>query len=431
MKWLKGLLALRRERPPWAFFAHAIIAKAAQNAPVVRPNAKMNSFLQTWGPSHKRLPNHLKHIFKAAKKYNVRWEAISIDPEIVHQLPIWFHLGASDDVKKLNNHLYASCLRDNHKVRSVSDMESLICRQDPSHRKHKDCSCNSCISNRLIHCKKPFKCALLAKDLLTCILPKWNPESCATHYTLHIDPKQIPENGSADDKNAHAAFNPVFPSPKTLEEGFWAFVVHRPQSTYSARQAITLPGPHPGLADITTADAHLISKDGDHISAGSAWFRAEDTHNVSIKLSDNLASPRAGEIGALIAAISPLPTNTPIHIHTKTQKLRKDLTFNLTQLEDTNWIAHPHSNMMKALVAKLRMQPALTIISSWNKDLPKDVTEQAQSKARESLQNERVDNIPTEIDMSIELTGMKLMTGSQKLFYQSIRQLQQPVKQRR
>jgi hypothetical protein len=34
LKWLKGLLAPIEKRPLWAFFAHALLAKAAQNSPV-------------------------------------------------------------------------------------------------------------------------------------------------------------------------------------------------------------------------------------------------------------------------------------------------------------------------------------------------------------------------------------------------------------
>jgi hypothetical protein len=223
LKWLKGLLAPLPERPQWAFFAHALIAKAAQSSPIVRPEAKINTFLQTWDPSPKRLPTHLKRIFKTAKKYNLRWEAISVEPEVARQLPIWFHLGASDNIKKLNNHLYANCLRDNHKVRSVGELETLTRRQDPLHRKHKECPCHHCALDRTILCKKPFKCQQLAKDLLTCILPKWNPETSTTPYSLHISPEQIPSNRETDKSKAPIMFDPTFPSPKSIDEGFRVF----------------------------------------------------------------------------------------------------------------------------------------------------------------------------------------------------------------
>ncbi|KAG1882494.1 hypothetical protein F4604DRAFT_1518493, partial [Suillus subluteus] len=51
LKWLKSLLAPTPVKPQWAFFAHTLIAKAMQNSPVVKPEAKVNCFLQSWDPS--------------------------------------------------------------------------------------------------------------------------------------------------------------------------------------------------------------------------------------------------------------------------------------------------------------------------------------------------------------------------------------------
>ncbi|KAG1890712.1 uncharacterized protein F5891DRAFT_1197797 [Suillus fuscotomentosus] len=119
LKWLKGLLAPIETRPRWAFFANAILAKAALNSPIVKHSAKINPFLQTWSPSQKRLPSNLRRIIQTAKKYGTRWEAITINPSIARELPVWFHIGASADLNKLNNHLYAACLRDNHLATST------------------------------------------------------------------------------------------------------------------------------------------------------------------------------------------------------------------------------------------------------------------------------------------------------------------------
>ncbi|KAG1794079.1 hypothetical protein EV424DRAFT_1274466, partial [Suillus variegatus] len=149
-------------------------------------------------------------------------------------------------------------------------------------------------------------------------------------------------------------FSPIFPSPKTLDEGFRAFVAQRPPCTSPASQTPTPQRRTPEIARITTVNAHQISIDGNHVSAGIAWFSNDDPHNVSVKLPEELAGPGAGEIGALLMAISTLQTDTPIHITTKTSKLQKDLTVNLPRLKDTNWITHTNSNIMKALIAKLR-----------------------------------------------------------------------------
>lgn len=95
LKWLHGLSAPKSKRPLWTYFARVLSANAAQHSPIVRPEACINSFLQTWAPSQKKLPTHLKRILKAAKKYNLKWDSISIKPEVARLLPVWFHLHRS------------------------------------------------------------------------------------------------------------------------------------------------------------------------------------------------------------------------------------------------------------------------------------------------------------------------------------------------
>jgi hypothetical protein len=103
LKWLKGLLVPTKERPQSTFFAHSLIANAAQASPVVKPQAQISPFLQTWSPSTKKLTPHLSRMIKTAKKYNVRWEETSLDREITRLLSLWFHIGASSNLSKLNN----------------------------------------------------------------------------------------------------------------------------------------------------------------------------------------------------------------------------------------------------------------------------------------------------------------------------------------
>ncbi|KAG1760804.1 hypothetical protein EDD22DRAFT_780618 [Suillus occidentalis] len=162
-----------------------------------------------------------------------------------------------------------------------------------------------------------------------------------------------------------------------------------------------------------------------------AWFGNDNPCNIAVKVPEELAGPGAGEIGALLVAISSLQTDIPIHIHTRTSKLQKDLTSNLTRLEDTNWVTHPNSSIMKVLIAKLRARSALTTLSDWEINISKEMTDRLQLQGTESLWKDKHDDIPTVIDTALELTSMKLSTGSQKRFYQNIRLAKQPAKQRR
>ncbi|KAG1785204.1 uncharacterized protein HD556DRAFT_1250283, partial [Suillus plorans] len=242
----------------------------------------------------------------------MRWEAISINPEITRQLPVWFHLGASNELKKLNNRLYANCLRAGHKALSVGKLEALTLRQDPSHRKHHKCPCTNCTYDRTLQCKKPFKCMQLAKDILTCILPKWNPQSCTTPYALNISPEQIATVEETQSDQAPAPFDPIFPTTDSLDSGFRAFITPRTPCTLPARQIREQQRNTPELIRIIIACSHQINRNSDHESSGVAWLGHGNIRNKAIKLPEDLAAPGAREAGALLTAISTLPTNIPL-----------------------------------------------------------------------------------------------------------------------
>ncbi|KAG1789813.1 uncharacterized protein HD556DRAFT_1213730, partial [Suillus plorans] len=222
--------------------------------------------------------------------------------EIARKLPVWFHLGASSDLNKLNNHLYANCLRQVHKVYTVGQLENLARRQDPDHKKNKECPCSHCSLDRSIQCKKPFKCMQLMKRILTCILPKWNPATCTTPYMLTISPEQFTTigNDQDDQDQTPCIFNPVLPSPETLDEGFRIFSASDPPCTILASQTKVHQRAPPELIKITITGTHNVNKDGDHESGGSVWFRTRDTCNLSIKIPEELAAPGTGEAGALL-----------------------------------------------------------------------------------------------------------------------------------
>ncbi|KAG1881982.1 hypothetical protein C8R48DRAFT_587415 [Suillus tomentosus] len=178
LMWLKGLLKPEQERPPWAFFANALIAKYVKPAPTVHPTVKINLFLQSWKPLTRKLPPSLQRIIKAAKTYHVKWDACIIPPQVARQLPIWFHIGANQNLNKLNNYYYANCLRDKHNVRTVGDIEAITSPMPQGHLNKKECECDRCNKERTqYNCNKPYRCRKTAIDILHCILPKWNPST--------------------------------------------------------------------------------------------------------------------------------------------------------------------------------------------------------------------------------------------------------------
>ncbi|KAG2336831.1 hypothetical protein BDR05DRAFT_896206, partial [Suillus weaverae] len=129
------------------------------------------------------------------------------------------------------------CLRENHKVTSVQHISDIANRNDPTHRKRKECMCNPCSKDRNnLKCTKPFKCAQLAKDMMECILPKWNPNTTIQSFNPDLTSDQITTNEKAIKKNELVLFDPKIPSPSSVEEGFRIFTCPEPQSKTPAEQ---------------------------------------------------------------------------------------------------------------------------------------------------------------------------------------------------
>ncbi|KAG1853362.1 ribonuclease H-like protein, partial [Suillus subluteus] len=166
-------------------------------------------------------------------------------------------------------------------------------------------------------------------------------------------------------------------------------------------------------------------------SGGGAFFGQNDTRNLSINVPERLACPGAGEIAALLKVAQSIPTNSPLHAVVKSSRLRKDLTKNLRKLEDLDWSTHEHKHLMKSLVTHLRTRSALTTLNGWDSSTPKLSTEGASSLALSAINKDQYDEIDTTVNDSLDLTGIKLDAGSQKIFYTNIKNTLASPKQRR
>ncbi|KAG2337477.1 hypothetical protein BDR05DRAFT_895206, partial [Suillus weaverae] len=145
------------------------------------------------------------------------------------------------------------CLRENHKVTSVQHISDIANRNDPTHRKCKECMCNPCSKDRNnLKCTKPFKCAQLAKDMMECILPKWNPNTTTQSFNPDLTSDQITANEKAIKKNELVLFDPKIPLPSSVEEGFRVFTCPEPQSKTPAEQdpPVSVELYHPVSTDI-------------------------------------------------------------------------------------------------------------------------------------------------------------------------------------
>ncbi|KAI0334085.1 hypothetical protein GY45DRAFT_1243648, partial [Cubamyces sp. BRFM 1775] len=95
LMWLKSYLNLSSTRPAWALLADVLMAKAiTADAKNVDPEARVNTFLQTWNVSTRMtagLPTSLKKIVSAAKKHGLRVSVANPTPALKGAMPAWYH----------------------------------------------------------------------------------------------------------------------------------------------------------------------------------------------------------------------------------------------------------------------------------------------------------------------------------------------------
>jgi hypothetical protein len=187
LKTLQTYLGSDQDRPVWCPLADSTFQKHVRQCPLVEPMARVNPFIQTWGPLIGKLPKPLKRMYQSAKKFGVKFDALAISKDIKESLPMWFHAGATADLKRRNNTNLAKCLRNNHGIVTVGDTLHLIERNYHRHSRRCNCACNSCKSDRQKGCEAPYKCQEEAVKIIDCLSEKWptflrQPTKCRTEY---------------------------------------------------------------------------------------------------------------------------------------------------------------------------------------------------------------------------------------------------------
>ncbi|KAJ7657700.1 hypothetical protein DFH06DRAFT_990647 [Mycena polygramma] len=148
LKILQHFLAFGPDRPVWAYFADRIYAKHVPLKPVLDRESRINPFTQTWSPLIAKLPKCLQTLYKAADTFGLKLDALAVDKPIKCGLPIWFHIGATKGLNKLNNSQRAKCLRKIHKVTTVEDMIDVVSQNHPNHKRRRNCACPPCKDDR-------------------------------------------------------------------------------------------------------------------------------------------------------------------------------------------------------------------------------------------------------------------------------------------
>ena len=95
MVWLKKYLDFSEARAQWAKVADSLYSHYAPRNEMFSPELKISPFLQQWKSGttiwQSSLPQDLKELVTLANKCNLRPDVISIDRDVLRQMPIWHH----------------------------------------------------------------------------------------------------------------------------------------------------------------------------------------------------------------------------------------------------------------------------------------------------------------------------------------------------
>ena len=127
-------------------------------------SSRLNWALQTWRTregKHSKLPDCIKRMLMAAEKYNASIQARKTDTHLKGNIIIWCNTYGAKNNYSMNKLAY-KCLRNNHKIKTVGEMNDYI---------------KKCRQRTIKKCKK-HNCLKMAEKLPKTLGDKWNPIKC-------------------------------------------------------------------------------------------------------------------------------------------------------------------------------------------------------------------------------------------------------------
>ncbi|TFY52956.1 hypothetical protein EVJ58_g9721 [Rhodofomes roseus] len=439
LMWAKSYLTLSDDRPRWAYAVDIILGKcASRDAGAIKQNAQVNAFLQSWSPATKggsKLPGYLKRMLTTAKKHNASFEAIKLDARAKKALPIWYHLGATKHLRRLNNTKISNCLRETHGVKYVADLISppkrqcYITAKQVSNDFLPECDCPECSQDKARGCKNPMKCCRAMENLIAQIRPKWSPTAEPTPDGLSLTKRRKDANDKALQEQGDILFDPSVTTRGPIHEAFRVFVdpsVHdMPPAVRERRGRIVneeevtayISGPLkrsliPQVAQKRQQGAGFIAYARQ--TGECTWVRPDETQV-------NKTETR-GEVWAAIKAVMDTPKDAPLRIVCTSRSLIKDLTVRLPGWENRGWLGVADALPMKALVNQLRQRCAPTsLCTPRNRTETEAVYQTTVTAIRTLKRDDPMTTVTARIDPAFNLTGAKISTLTQAIAYKGAR----------
>lgn len=431
LMWLKGYLNFGPRRPKWAYVADSLLAKAilAENKRVDK-DARLNSFLQKWDVSLRRergLPNDLRRMVKAGRKYGVIVDAVNPSEEIKAKLPVWYHIGRGEGRSK-DNTMAARCLRQNHGVDTVEEtlrVADRTTRRRSEHRMGRDCKCRECEEDRRVRgCDNPSRCAEAARKMLAALNPLWKPELERISDGWSLTKRRKDRNRVERERNGRITFDPTVQEKEEIEECIRVFVEEESRHEPARRQRRPFSAQDREIEVYTDGSAVKCGSCEERAGAG-VYFGEGDNRNVGAKVPGGQQTNQVAEVYAVMVATDAVPPFTNLHIVTDSKYVMDGLTKNLKAWEDNGWAHVSNASTLKEAVARLRARSATTTFR-WVKG------------HSDTLGNERADELASigageqgrEVqlktpEMKFLKKGMKLSALTQRLAYRGIRRTRQ------
>lgn len=450
LKWMATYANFSNTRAPWTFLGDILISDGiSRKDENVQGTARQNIILQSWSvPKTKRrdgkrpLPEDLHLMLKTANKYDVSVHAVKVERHLKEAMPLWFHIGADKEKKKINNLPGCKCLRDNHEVKTVGEAIRVTARlRLLTHQDKASCPCPPCTSDRDIReCRNPARCAKTAKKVISKLQPKFNPLERQRNDNLSFTPHRKDRNKKKKGRKEKesdapsrvfqgergrmegAHFNPSMTTRGDLSAIVRVFVdplINKPLPAHRISNSLSVE------RETTTVytDGSCINNGNLNAKAGSGiWFGTNDRRNKAIRLPPNVTqSNQAGEIVAILVAAQIVPPFAPLTVISDSKYAIEGLTKHLHDWEDDGWIGIANAELFKATAARLRMRTAPTTFK-WVKGHDGDEgNEGADELAGQGARKDTPDMIDLSIPDRFNLSGAKLATMTQKLAYQGIR----------
>jgi len=180
--WLKSYSDFSTDRPTWTLVADALFTeKVPATERSVSREVQCNIFMQElWIRLHgKAAPQSMCSLLETSKRFGARIEGLSFLRDILQSMPIWYHWDADPKIRRLNHSKASKCLRTNHNINPVEEMECLAAiLNNREHVHDANCLCTGCteVDEQNIDCDNPHECILRAGRTMDTLPKKWNPE---------------------------------------------------------------------------------------------------------------------------------------------------------------------------------------------------------------------------------------------------------------